>query len=275
MPRLQLDDVDLYYEDTGGAGPPVVFAHGLLFSTTLFRFQIEALRAAYRCIAFDFRGQGRTQVTSSGYDMDTLTGDASALIERLRVSPCHFVGLSMGGFVGLRLALRRPELLRSLSLFNSAGDAEPIWNRPKYAVMGTVSRWFGLRPLIGPVTNILFGRSFRRDPARASLRDSLREELLGIDVHGNARALRGVLSRPSLLGELSSIRTPTLVVAGEEDVAVSPERARRTAERIPRARSVVIAGAGHSSALEHPEAVTAVLRDFFSSVDKASGVRAG
>jgi 3-oxoadipate enol-lactonase len=273
--RLQLDGVELYYEDSGGAGPPVVFAHGLLFSGTLFRFQVEALRAAYRCITFDFRGQGRSQVTRDGYDMETLTGDASALIERLRASPCHFVGLSMGGFVGMRLALRRAGLLRSLCLVNSSADAEPFWNKPRYTLMAAVAPWLGLRPLVRPVMKILFGRSFLRDPSLASLRDSLRDELLRLDVNGNIRALRGVLGRPSILAQLSAIRTPTLVLSGEEDVAIPGNRARRTAERIPGARSAVIPRAGHSSTLEQPEAVTAALREFFASVDRTSSPLSG
>ncbi|TMA21242.1 MAG: alpha/beta hydrolase, partial [Deltaproteobacteria bacterium] len=113
MPRIQVDGAELQYEDSGGPGEPVVFAHGLLWSTTLFRFQVEALRGEYRCIAFDFRGQGKSQVTGTGYDMDTLAHDAEQIIEKLGAAPCHFLGLSMGGFIGMRLAARRPELLRS------------------------------------------------------------------------------------------------------------------------------------------------------------------
>ena len=105
MPRMQVDGAELHYEDTGGGGPPVVFSHGLLWSGKMFRFQIEALRRAHRCVSFDFRGQGRSPIADSGYDMDTLAHDAATLIEKLGAAPCHFVGLSMGGFVGIRLAL--------------------------------------------------------------------------------------------------------------------------------------------------------------------------
>ena len=74
----------------------------------MFAPQIEALSDRYRCIAFDFRGQGRSQVTDAGYDMDTLAVDAAALIERLGAAPCHLVGLPVGGFVAIRGAARRP-----------------------------------------------------------------------------------------------------------------------------------------------------------------------
>jgi len=266
MPRLQVEGAELHYEDTGGGGTPVVFAHGLLWSGTMYRFQIEALRGDYRCISFDFRGQGRSPVADSGYDMDTLARDAARLIEKLRAAPCHFVGLSMGGFIGMRLALRRPELLRTLVLVATAADPEPALNKPKYALMGLVTRALGMRPLIVPIMKILFGRTFLRDPAKAALRQSLRQELLDNDVRGSLLALRGVLDRAGLMDELGSIRTPTLVLSGEEDVAVRPKRSRRTADRIPGARFKMLPRAGHTSSVEQPEAVTAALKEFFGSV---------
>ena len=209
--------------------------------------------------------EGRSPIADSGYDMDTLARDAAALIEKLRAAPCHFVGLSMGGFIGMRLALRRPELLRSLTLIETAADPEPALNKPKYALMGLITRAFGTRPLLKPIMRIMFGRTFLRDPAKAGLRESLEQELLANDVRGSMLALRGVLERGGLMDELRSIRTPTLVLSGEEDVAVRPERSRRTAERIPGARFLLVPGAGHTSSLEQPETITAALRDFFAS----------
>jgi pimeloyl-ACP methyl ester carboxylesterase len=92
----------------------VFFGHGLLFSAWMCHQQIAALRAQFRCVAIDWRGQGESSPSDRSYDMDTLTDDALALIESLGVAPVHYVGLSMGGFVGLRIAARRGEVLRSL-----------------------------------------------------------------------------------------------------------------------------------------------------------------
>jgi pimeloyl-ACP methyl ester carboxylesterase len=131
--------------------------------------------------------------------------------------------------------------------------------------MALVTRAFGTRPLLKPIMKIMFGHSFLRDPAKAGLRESLKGELLANDVRGSVLALRGVLDRAGLMDELGAIRTPTLVVSGEEDLAVRPERSRRTAERIPGARFVLLPRAGHTSSLEQPEAVTAALREFFAS----------
>src|SRR6266516_2952817 len=123
MPTLTVDGAVIAYSDTGApAGSPdartVVFGHGLLMSGRMFDAQIDALRGEYRCIAIDWRGQGDSPPARSGYDMDTLAGDAIALIEQVVGEAVHFVGLSMGGFVGQRVAARRPELVRSLTLLD-------------------------------------------------------------------------------------------------------------------------------------------------------------
>jgi 3-oxoadipate enol-lactonase len=107
MPYIRSNGTDLWCEDTGGSLAPILFSHGLLFSSRLFDAQVEALREQYRCVAYDHRGQGRSAPsTMRSIDMDTLTADAIALIEALEIAPVHFCGLSMGGFVGMRLAAR-------------------------------------------------------------------------------------------------------------------------------------------------------------------------
>jgi pimeloyl-ACP methyl ester carboxylesterase len=266
MPRIQLDGADLHYQDTGGTGEPVVFAHGLLWSTKLFQFQLDALRGEHRCIAFDFRGQGQSEVTRSGYDMDTLTRDAAQIIEKLGAAPCHFVGLSMGGFVGMRLASRTPGLLRSLALLETAADPEPLLNRPRYAAMAAMARVLGFGPFVPQVEKIMFGKSFLADPSREAIRRDLRAQLLGNDRTGTPRAVSGVIWRKGIQDLLSRIDVPTLVLSGEEDVAVTPARSRRTAEAIRGARFQTIPRAGHSSSLENPDAVTEALRAFFADV---------
>src|SRR4051794_27715392 len=156
MSRLGVDGVELHYDERG-SGAPVVFSHGLLWSGAMFDAEVEALCSRYRCIAYDHRGQGRSATSPTAYDMERLTDDAVALIEKLGAAPCHFVGLSMGGFVGMRLAARRPELLRTLTLVETAADPEPRLNVPKYRAMMLVARAFGFRPVVDMVMRIMFG----------------------------------------------------------------------------------------------------------------------
>ncbi len=231
---------------------------------TMFDAQLEALAERFRCIAYDHRGQGRSEPTRSGYDMDSLTADAAALIERLGAAPCHFVGLSMGGFVGLRLAIRRPELLRSLVLVNTTAETDPPGKFVQYWLMRAWARVFGFRALLRPILPVMFGTSTLADPAmqavterwQALVRDARRRALL--------KATAGVLYRAGVADALHRIRTPTLIVAGAEDTATPPATARRMHAAITGARYVEIPGAGHSSPLEQPASVTAAIQAFLA-----------
>jgi pimeloyl-ACP methyl ester carboxylesterase len=264
MPTLRVNGVELYYEEEGTGPEAVVFAHGLLWSVRLYDAQVAALRDRYRCIRFDFRGQGRSEVAPSGYDMDTLTEDAAALIEALRAGPCHFVGLSMGGFVGIRLAARWPGLVRTLALLDATVDAEPGGSAVRYKLMAWVGRWVSVRLVLGGAMNVLFGRKFLGDPARAAEREQFRRAALGANAAGLYRAVYGVVTRKAVLAEVGKVSAPTLVLVGEDDVATPPERARRLHELIPHSRLVVIPGAGHSPPVEEPAAVNAALAAFLT-----------
>jgi pimeloyl-ACP methyl ester carboxylesterase len=257
----------LWVEDHPGAGPPVAFAHGLFWDTRLFAPQIAALRGRRRCLAWDHRGQGRSEVTATGYDMETLADDAIALIERLGSGPVHFVGLSMGGFVAMRVALARPDLVRSLVLIDTSADIEPPANWPRYRLMRLVAGWLGLRAVVGRLMPILFGPAFLRDPSRAHERAEYRERLLGNNRIGILRAVDGVLGRQGVAHRLPALRVPTLVLVGEHDVATPPEKARAIAQAIPGARLVVIPGAGHTATLEAPHRVNAEIMAFLDAVD--------
>jgi pimeloyl-ACP methyl ester carboxylesterase len=194
--------------------------------------------------------------------MDDLAVDAAALLESLQATPCHFVGLSMGGFVGLRLAIARPELLRSLTLIESAADGETPWNVVKYGVMSVLVRLFGVRPLVRPTMRIMFGTAFLRDGKRADERARQEALLRGLDVPGMLAALDAVNTRRPVVDELSKIKTPTLMLHGEDDRAIAPARARATAAAIAHARLQLIPRAGHTSTVEEPEAVTRGLAQF-------------
>jgi 3-oxoadipate enol-lactonase len=263
--RILCNGVRLAVEDSGGRGPTVLFSHGLLYTLRMWDAQIATLRARFRCVAYDHRGQGQSDAPATGLDMDTLTEDAAALIASLGLGPVHFVGMSMGGFVGMRLAARRPELLRSLVLIDTSGGPEPPENVPRYRRLEWVARWIGTWPVLGRVQAIMHGASARQDPARAADLRAWREYLLQVDARAMGRALEGVLQRESAMPLLPAIRCPTLVMVGEEDTATVPARAEELAAGIAGARLVRIPRAGHMSPIDAPEAVTAELGSFLEA----------
>jgi 3-oxoadipate enol-lactonase len=269
MPQLSVNDTRLYLEDTGGPGPAVLFSHGLLYSCRMWDAQVPSLRGRFRCISFDHRGQGQSAVPATGYDMDSLALDAAALIRSLGVQPVHFVGHSMGGMVGLRVAARHPELLRSLVLLDTAADAEPKENLPRYRMLTFIERWLGPRLVAGSVMRIMHGVSVRADPSRAVELRAVRERLFALDRIGAVRAINGVLSRQDIQGELKNIRLPTLVMVGEEDTATVPAKAEALARAISGATLVRIPKAGHLSPIDNPGFVTEQLSSFLGSLGTA------
>lgn len=265
MPVAKVNGADIHYEEHGTGPETIVFAHGLLWSGHMFHKQVDALKDRYRCVTFDFRGQGRSEVTASGYDMDTLTEDAAALIESLEYDPCHFAGLSMGGFVGMRLALRHPDLLKSLILMETSADPEPTENIGQYRMLNFISRWFGMGLVVSRVMPIMFGQKFLTDPERADEKAEWRRSMVRNNRVGTSRAVKGVIDRDGVYGQLDEIKKPTLIIVGDQDVATVPHKSERIHGRIADSKMVVIPGAGHTASIEEPEAVTGAIESFLAA----------
>jgi len=271
MPKIKVNGVELYYEDTGGIGKEViVFSHGLLLNCRMFDSQVAALSARFRCITYDHRGQGQSEITTSGYDMETIYEDAAQLIRALDAVPCHFVGVSMGGFVGIRLAARQPKLLKSLTLIETSADREPDQNVPRYRLMNQFFRWVGPIWIANPTMNILFGQKFMQDPARATQREELKRQISSLNRIGIPRAVSGVINRSGVYEELSNIHLPTMIMVGDEDIATMPEKSKRIASQIPHSQLAVIPGAGHSSTIEEPQMVNKMLELFLNNLNKSN-----
>lgn len=269
MPIVATNGAEVYVEDTGAPpGRPdaeaVVFGHGVLFSGRSFQAQVTRLRDRYRCVTIDWRGQGRSPVTESGYDMDTLTQDTIGVIEALGLGPVHFVGLSMGGFVGMRLGARHPELLRSLILIETnAGPEEPA-NVKKYRLLARIYRLFGIAPVRSRVEPIMFGRTSLADPRFKGETDAWVAELATLSRSGVKKAIYGVIDRVPILPEIGRITTRTLVIVGAEDVATPVAKAEAIVAAIPGSRLAIVPGAGHSSSIEQPEAVAGLIEAFIA-----------
>lgn len=275
MPTIMANGVELFYKQSGSGPETIVFSHGLLMDHTMFEDQRAAFERLYRVIAYDHRGQGQSADPGSGYDMDTISEDAAALINSLHAAPCHFAGLSMGGFAGMRLAARHPELIRTLTLMNTGSEKESAYNRVRYGFLAQLVKILGTSPFVGIAVKELFGKTTRNsaDPVKKKMLQEWTARLRSRR-KTTARALMGVMTRPEFrVQELAAIRCPTLIITGEDDTAQVPANSERLAAAIPQAKLVRIAGAGHSSSLEEPDAVTTAMREFIEARPRAADHR--
>ena len=265
MPILQVNSTNLWYEETGSGSETIVFSHGLLWSGHMFREQVAFLKDRYRIITYDHRGQGKSPGTQP-YDMETLSRDAIALIETLSDGPVHFMGLSMGGFVGMRVAARRPELLKSLVLLETSADGEPLKNVPKYLLLNMVVKLLGIQSVASQVMPIMFGTTFLNAPERAADRAYWLHQLSLNRKDTITQAVEGVVFRKPILPELKNIHCPTLVITGVEDVATTLEKGSKIHQHINGSRFATIPKAGHTSCVEEPEAVNRAILEFLESM---------
>ncbi len=250
------------YVEEHGEGEPLLLIEGLGQSMWAWREQVPVFGRHYLTIAFDTRGTGRSLVPDEPYGIDELAHDAADILDG---RPAHVVGLSMGGYVALTLALAQQRLVRSLVLVaTSAGGPDRV-PRPKdvrdayAAATGLPFDVYGRRTM--PLT---FSPGWaERNPERfeellaARLEHPTPDETL--DAH--LQACYGFYGRGC---EVERIDVPTLVVHGDADVIVPVENGRLLASRLPNARYVELPGRGHNVQLEDPTTVNRLVLEFLA-----------
>jgi len=247
-----------------GDGPAVVFAHGNGFDRTMFAPQVGALSDEYRAVAYDHRS--RTEFAREPYDLWDCVEDCRALCEGLGIDSTVLVGLSYGGFMAMRLAVRYPELLEGLVLIDSRADPHPEHQREQYANLAESALEAGEIPdaTYDVMTYNYFGETTREE--RTDLVDRWEARIRTYPVEAVYEELHCWLGRSDFTDRLSEIAVPTLVLHGEEDVSIEPEHGETLADGIDDAHFETVPEAGHTPTLENPDHVTWAIREFLGEV---------
>lgn len=248
----------LYYEDTGGAGPAIIFSHGILLDGTTFGPQVDALRHRYRCITWDERGHGKTAgKTLQPFTYYDSADDLAALLSFLGINSAILVGVSQGAFLGMRCALTHPECVRALVLIATQTGIDDPATLKSYDSILNVWAAKGLPEEVAlTFENILFGAGWSGAAAwKEKWRAMTTPNLLGaFDTLGR---------RDDISDKVSAIRVPTLIIHGNSDAPIPLSKAKATQASIPKAELVVVEG-GHSINMTNPEPVNAAIDDFLT-----------
>ena len=255
-----------FYEERGKAArpdaPTVVLWPSLLCDGGMWRGQIEPLSALGRVVSFDGPGHGKSEAPPPF----TLEENADALVDAFRelnIERAVMVGLSWGGMLGMRLALQHPTRVQALALLDTSAEAEQPARAAKYRMFVALARHLGIprRLADGQIAPVMMSDRARREKPELVAR--LIRGANGFSREGSARAAMAVVvRRTDILGRISAIHVPTLVICGTEDRSTEPVHSRRIVEHIAGARLVLIEGAGHLSALEQPAKVNEALVPF-------------
>jgi pimeloyl-ACP methyl ester carboxylesterase len=268
---LTSDGVELYAESTGRGGA-ILFVHEYAGDHRSWEPQVRRFSRTHRCITYAARGYHPSQAPAdeNAYSQQHAVDDAVAVLDGLGIAEADVIGISMGGFAGLHLAMQHPARVRSLAIAGTGYGAHPSEASRFRDECEAIAR------LIEESGIESFARQYLSGPARVQLQNKdprawrqLLRELGEHPVDGSVRTMRGVQrQRPSLYAleaELSAIEAPVLILAGDEDDGCL-DTSLWLKRVIPRSGLAVLPKSGHTLNLEEPDLVNAFIADFLGRV---------
>jgi 3-oxoadipate enol-lactonase len=233
-----------------------VLGHSLGTDRSLWSGQREAFEASYRVLRLDLRGHGASPVPSGPYGIADLAADVLRVADRVGLSSFIYCGVSLGGVLGLFLAARHPERIDALIAANTAAKigTEAGWNERIALVRAN-----GLAGMSETVLERWLAPLFRaREPSTV---ERLRQAFQQTPPEGYAGCC-AALATADLREAIAGIRAPTLVIAGELDVATTVHDAELVHARIPGSRLVVLPGGAHLSNVDQRGPFNTAVLDF-------------
>ena len=266
MPPVQAGDVRLHYEERGRGPNLLLLVHGYTACWRWWEPTLERLDPArYHAYALDLRGAGESDKPPSGYNIEQYAEDVFQFCRALGLRNLVYVGHSMGGLIGIQVALSHRELLRGLVLVDPApADRQELSPEQQRALDVVTSQITTNRD----VALAWYQLCFQRPPAQ-HLIETVLEAGMSVSAAHARDSMRSILS--TTLGErLGGISTPALLIGGDRDAIVPLETMLATRRRIPGCGLHVFHRVGHSPQLEVPEDFMGVLTDFLENTLPAS-----
>ena len=266
------DNVRLYYEEVG-QGTPILFVHEFASDHRGWEPQLRHFGKRYRCIAYSARGYTPSDVPADPkvYSYQHVMRDAVAVLDHLKVESAHFIGLSMGGYTSLQVALNHPKRVRSLVLAGTGSGSERWYTDDFHKHSRELGDVFESKGAAQVAETYGMGPSrvpfLLKDPRGfAEFTTRLAEH----DARGSANTSRGFQGgRPSLYdfaAEIGKLSTPALIVVGDEDErCIEPSLFLKDA--IPASGLVMMPKTGHVVNLEEPDLFNLVVDNFLARVE--------
>lgn len=255
-----------------GKGDPIVFLHEFSGDLLGWERQVAALSDRYRCICYNARGYPPSQVPESigSYAQARAAADAVDVMAALNVESAYFVGLSMGGFAALHVAIQNPEMVRALVVAGCGYGSQPSEQSAYFTAMNREAdhaEAIGMDAYATELANSGYAQLLRAKNPQAW--SEFKRQLTVHSAKGMAMTLRGVLARrPSLWQlepQLKSIDKPVLLAIGDEDApCLEPNLFLK--KTLSNCALNIMPRTGHLPNLEEPEAFNAMIDHFFSSV---------
>ncbi len=259
--KITANGIAMNYTLEGPAsGPVVILSHSLATNLSMWDPQMPALVSRYRVLRYDTRGHGGTDAPKGPYSLEQLAEDARALLQALRITRTHFIGLSMGGFIGQILALTHPQTLQSLVLCDTTSrvppEAKSMWDERI-----RVAQTQGMEPHVEPTIGRWFTEPFRK--GQPEVIEGVRAMIRATKPEGYVGCCHAIATL-NLTDRLHQITTPTLIIVGEDDPATPVAASRTIHERIKGSELVILKSALHLSNMEQSDAFNRAVTSFLA-----------
>lgn len=250
----------LHFLDPNTTGSPaVLLLHGLGATSDSWTLQIAALiRAGYRPLAPDLPGYGLSIYDGKGWNIRRVANLLKDHLEKIGVITYSVIGLSMGGVIAQQLCYQFPLSIQKLLLVSTFACFRP----------GNISEWtyflnrFFAINLIGlPAQARLVAQRVFPRPDQEMLRTLLIENICSADPRAYKGAMRSLFLFDSRKW-LSQIKQPTLIISGNRDTTISPQKQAELADRIPGSRQIVLPNGGHAVCVDQAETFNEIMVDF-------------
>jgi pimeloyl-ACP methyl ester carboxylesterase len=264
--KTQVNGITVGYDDRG-TGLPIVFLHAFPLNRTMWAQQQAALGQRFRTISIDLRGHGESDAPFWRYSLEQYALDVKEVLARLGIARALFVGLSMGGYLEFTLYRLYPELILGLVFADTRAEADkPEQTQWRFNLAQQTGAIGPAAVIADMLPKLLAPKTYERDP---DLVERVRSIQAAAPVPGIIGDLMAMAERPDSTDLLSSIRIPTLVIVGHDDVLTTPADAERIAKGIPGAKLVIIPDAGHLSNMEQPDLFNRAVEEFAAELTNA------
>lgn len=267
MPKLNLNDISMYYE-THGSGIPIVFIAGFSCDHLIWAGLVEHFDAKkYQLIFFDNRGAGQTDIPDGPYSIEEMTQDVVNLCSELGINQAHFVGNSMGGFILQTLAFQHPDLVRSAIISHSSLTLHTPFHIYVGAQLELIKAKAPLESLIKASCSWTFSFQFL---SRPGMLESLIQMTLDNPYPFTVKGYEGqyaALNQFDSRSWVHQIQVPTLVLGSDQDLIFSQSSEKQIAKQIPNAIYYDFSDCGHLPQIECPKLFSRVVLDFIDRVE--------
>lgn len=246
----------------GPEGAPwVTLANSLVCSLHMWDEQAKRLARHYRVLRYDMRGHGKSDAPPSPYTIEALADDVLAVWDHFGVTRSHWIGLSLGGMVGISLALRHPARLASLVACDCRAESPPAY-AAVFDERIRVTREQGMEAMVAPTLGRFFTETFAA--ARPDMIETFGDMIRETSAEGHigcCEAIRGLAYE----ARLPEITVPTLFIGGEHDIGAPPAVMRAMHAAVPGSQYRMLEGAGHISNVHVPDAFQQAIEAFMAA----------